>query len=212
MSDVTTSSVPIPGPRDVRATLDEPDSTPERAGLVVACPPHPQHGGTRSDQRLTAVSDALTSRGIDCLRIDYGEWDEGYGERRDVEQALEWATERTERVGLFGFSFGAGLALLAGEHDAVDAVGALAPPSHLAADLDVTGALEETTVPVLLAVGIRDATVDWEPVVELARERGDRVLEWPADHFFVGQQGDVANEFASFFAETTGPGSEQEGQ
>ncbi|RDZ92988.1 alpha/beta hydrolase, partial [Haloferax sp. Atlit-6N] len=88
-----TETILVPGGRDVRATLDRArgdgaDDTDDRAtrsdAVVVACPPHPQHQGHRGDGRLVAVSDALTARGVDCLRFDYGAWDEGYGERADT--------------------------------------------------------------------------------------------------------------------------------
>jgi len=74
-------TVLIPGGRDVRATLDTAASDGSRAdAVVVACPPHPQQRGHRGDERLAAVSEAPADRGIDCLRFDYGDWDEGYGE------------------------------------------------------------------------------------------------------------------------------------
>ncbi|MFP8889731.1 alpha/beta hydrolase [Natrialbaceae archaeon A-CW2] len=201
------SNIAIPGARDVRATLDEPPQ--ETDAVVVACPPHPQHGGNRTDRRLVAVSDALTSnedRPIACLRIDYGPWDQGRGELEDVTQAVSWASERYDHVGLFGFSFGSALALLAAAtieiEAAIDAVAALAPPSRLGPDLDVLAALEELSMPALIAYGVRDTTVDWEPVVERAGELGHRRLELSADHFFVGQHESVADEIRSFFIET----------
>ncbi|MFC6753781.1 alpha/beta hydrolase, partial [Halorubrum tibetense] len=110
-------TVLVPGGRDVRATLDvaesEHDTDASTAdAIVVACPPHPQHRGHRGDERLVAVSDALTARGIDCLRFDYGPWDEGYGECADADNAVGWALDRYDRVGLFGFSFGGTVALV----------------------------------------------------------------------------------------------------
>ena len=218
----------------MRATLDEPPR--ETDAVVVACPPHPQHGGNRTDRRLIAVSDALTSneeRPIACLRIDYGPWDEGHGELEDVTHAISWASERYDHVGLFGFSFGSALAVLAAADSAfdtgdveleaatddalesasdatasngsaIDAVAALAPPSRLGPDLDVLAALEDLSMPGLIAYGVRDTTVDWESVVERAGELGHRRLEFSADHFFVGQHESVADEIGSFFAETVG--------
>ncbi|WP_101294365.1 dienelactone hydrolase family protein [Halegenticoccus soli] len=217
-------TVLIPGGRDVRATLDratggsvEDDEGPEgRTGgeaddaggpaadgadaAVVACPPHPQHRGHRGDDRLVAVSDALTERGIDCLRFDYGPWDEGYGEREDARNALRWAADRYERVGLFGFSFGAAIALLtAAGRDDLAAVSALAPAARLAADLDAAAAVDEVAAPLQVVYGVRDDTVDWGPVVDRAREREAEVIELSADHFFVGQGRNVGEAAASFF-------------
>lgn len=198
--------VVVGGPRDVRGTLDTPDgeSTEGTDRAVVACPPHPQHGGNRSDRRLTAVGDALVDRGIACLRFDYGEWDQGYGERSDALAALSWARQRYERVGIFGFSFGGATALLAAAEADPEptAVSALAPAARLHGDLDAAAALEELECPVQVVYGERDTTAEWEPVVERARELGHQVQAISADHFFVGQHEKVAGYVADFLDRT----------
>lgn len=195
------SDVLIPGGRDVRGTLTEPAGDP--AAVVVACPPHPQHGGHRSDPRLVAVSERLAEAGIACLRIDYGPWDDGYGEREDVRNAIRWATDRDEAdvpVGVFGYSFGAAQALLAAADvdREVAAISVLAPPTRLDDDLDALAALEALACPVQLLYGERDSTVDCEPLVERARERGDTVTGLSGDHFFVGQHGKIADAVGGF--------------
>lgn len=196
--------VVLPGGRDVRGTLDEPDDPSDPETIVVACPPHPQQGGTRSDQRLTAVSDALGERGIACLRFDYGAWDEGRAEQDDVRNAIRWARERFARVGLFGFSFGATMALCAAADSELWAVCALAPDSGeaMAADADAVAALDEIGNPARILAAERDSTADWEPVVERARGCGIEVDELAADHFFVGQSRKVAERVATFFDES----------
>ncbi|RDZ47738.1 alpha/beta hydrolase [Haloferax sp. Atlit-19N] len=209
-----TETILVPGGRDVRATLDRAredgaDGTNDPAtrsdAVVVACPPHPQHQGRRGDGRLVAVSDALTARGVDCLRFDYGAWDEGYGERADTLRAVEWAAERYDRVGLFGFSFGGAMALLAAaEGAAVDAVSALGPAGRLADDLDAIAAFDRIPVPVQVVYGTRDDVADWEPVVERAREYHQPVVEFAADHFFVGQEAKVAAAVADFLLANLG--------
>ena len=194
--------VAIPGGRDVRGTLDTPEGTDgndrfER--LVVACPPHPQDGGTRSDQRLTAVSDALCEAGIACLRFDYGDWDEGRGEQEDAKNAVEWARDRAGRVGLFGFSFGATMALCAAS-DIEDlwAVCALAPDRG-EGESDAVAALDGIDDPVNVLYAERDTTADWEPVVERARDLDIAVEGLSADHFFLGQAEKVAVRVVAFF-------------
>ena len=196
----------LPGPRDCPATLDEPsadigsdDSSSSSSSCVVACPPHPQFGGRRSDARLRSVSDALTDRGVACLRFDYGPWDEGRGERRDAATALAWARERYESIGLFGYSFGAGVALCAAaETDAPPAaVSVLAPPRTIG-DAAVADCLDRLSVPVQVVVGDRDTTVDSAPVADLARTRGDTVETFPGDHHFVGQTDRVGSRVADF--------------
>jgi len=193
--------VPLPGGRDSLGTLDRPDTD----AVVVACPPHPQHGGSRSDQRLRAVSDALAPD-IGCLRFDYGPWDEGRGERLDAENALRWAGERYDSVGLFGYSFGAAVALCAtAEVDrerAPNALSGLAPPATLVDEGDVVDAVDAVDCPVQVVYGERDTTVDWEPVVGRAREGGHVVHAIPGDHHIVGQAGTVADVVADFFRES----------
>lgn len=195
--------LPIPGGRDVRATLDSPES-PDGSRIVVACPPHPQHGGHRGDPRLVAVSEALTAQGVACLRFDYGDWDEGYGEREDARNALRWARDRYDRVGVFGFSFGGAMAALAAAtiDPHPDAVSLLAPASRLAADLDAADALGRVDAPVQVVYGTRDDTADWEPVVEAARESDGQLVELEADHFFIGRHDRIGERVAAFFAES----------
>ncbi|MGM0604063.1 MAG: alpha/beta hydrolase [Halobacteriota archaeon] len=197
----------LPGSRRVVATLDRTAIEDDPQSVVVACPPHPQHGGHRGDDRLRAVSDELTDRGVDCLRFDYGPWDEGYGECADAAAAVSWGVDRYDRVGLFGFSFGGSVALLAAvDRPAVAAVSALAPTARLNPDADAVEALEHVTSPVQIVYGSRDTTADWEPVVDRARQlaaagREQSVVEFGADHFFVGQTKRVAAPIATFLLE-----------
>lgn len=195
----------VPGGRDVRGTLDAADGEEtdgERAmGVVVACPPHPQHRGHRGDERLAAVSEALSARGVDSLRFDYGPWDEGYGECSDADNAVEWASERYDRVGLFGFSFGGAIALItAAGRPEVHAVSALAPAHRLNQDADAVEALSHLRCPVQVVYGARDDVVEWNRVVERAAELGHETVEFSTDHFFVGRAADAATVVAEFLA------------
>lgn len=194
-----TETVLVPSARDVRATLDSPDAD----ACVVACPPHPQMGGKRTDRRLQAVSDHLEPD-VACLRFDYGPWDEGRGEVRDCRAALAWARDEyvTERVGLFGYSFGAGVSLVAAARESADgtcpaAISVLAPPDR-PNDLDATEAVADIACDLQVLYGERDVTVDSEPVVTAARERGAEVTALSADHHFVGQDAKVGDAAARF--------------
>ncbi|MXV63613.1 alpha/beta hydrolase [Natronorubrum sp. JWXQ-INN-674] len=203
------TDVLVPGGRDVRGTLEEPGGSGggDPNAIVVACPPHPQHGGSRTDSRLVAVSERLRETGVACLRFDYGPWDDGYGEREDVRNAVRWAADRYDTavpIGLFGYSFGGSLALLAAADvdREVAAVSTLAPTARIAADLDALAALEDLACPVQVCYGERDSTVDWEPIVERARARGDAVTALPSDHFFVSKNETIADEVGDFFERT----------
>jgi len=202
-------TVLIPGGRDVRATLDTAASdasadAPSADAVVVACPPHPQQRGHRGDERLVAVSDAVTDRGVDCLRFDYGDWDEGYGETTDADRAVGWARERYDRVGLFGFSFGGTVALVAAaSRPELAGVCALAPTARLNPRVDAVAALDEVVrcgVPVRLLYATRDSTADWRPVVERAAELDVETVGFESDHVFVGRSDAVGQEAAAFLA------------
>ena len=171
-----TDPVAVPGGREVVGRLDTPDAD----SVVVACPPHPQHGGSRSDPRLRAVSDALAPE-VACLRFDYGAWDEGEGETVDAVNALAWAARRYERVGLFGYSFGGGVALRA-------AARAEAPPAVCSVLAPATDAdtLDGLACPLQVVVGEQDTTVDWAPVADRAAALGYAVERLPATHRFRG--------------------------
>lgn len=199
---MNSEDLPIPGARDVRATLDTPE-TGDPDAIVVACPPHPQHRGHRGDARLKAVSEYLCDHEIACLRFDYGDWDEGYGEREDARNALRWARERYERVGIFGFSFGGAIATLAASsvESPPEVVSLLAPASKLADDLDAAAVLGEIDGPVQVVYGTRDTTAEWEPLVERARDLNLETVEMSADHFFVGQHEKVAEAAGGFLVE-----------
>ncbi|SEH65948.1 hypothetical protein SAMN05192561_12313 [Halopenitus malekzadehii] len=170
--DVEPETVLIPGGRDVRASHDRAHAGRDAAACVVACPPHPEHGGTRHNGHLQAVSSVLRDRGVDCLRFDYGDWDGGPGELADVEAAMAWARDRYDRVGLFGYSFGGCLALVAAadaDRGELVAVSALAPARRVADGIDAVAAIDRIAVPPQVVYGSRDTTAEWEPVVERAR-------------------------------------------
>ncbi|MBB6645208.1 alpha/beta hydrolase [Halobellus ruber] len=210
----------LPGGRDARGTLDvaaadadgaaPPDSGAADA-CVVACPPHPQHGGGRGDRRLGALSDELGERGVDCLRFDYGPWDGGRSERRDALHGVEWARERYERVALFGYSFGGAVAISAAANGAdVVAVAALSPPARVGAARedgpDDRGGIDTvadlSALPASLPVGIfhgaHDDVTTVGPVADRARERGATVREFSTDHFFVGREAESAAAVGEF--------------
>jgi len=212
LSPVVSEDILVPGARDVRGTLDTPDGTTDPGGTddadacVVACPPHPQMGGSRSDRRLTAVADGLTDGGIACLRFDYGSWDEGRGELRDTGSALDWARDRYDSVACFGYSFGGCLALAAAaDSPNLSAVSALAPAARIGDAVDAVAAVDGIDCPGQVVYGERDDTAEWRPVVERVRERGLSVNGVAADHHFVGQTDRVAPLVVSFLSDHFGP-------
>jgi alpha/beta superfamily hydrolase len=158
-------------------------------------------GGKRTDRRLAAVAEHLGPDAA-CLRFDYGDWDEGRGETADCRNAIAWARAQYGPVGLFGYSFGAGVALVAAARESADgtppaALSVLAPPDRLD-DLNAAGAVPGVACELQMLYGERDTTVDWTPVVEAARERDATVKALSADHHFVGQDAKVSEAVARF--------------
>lgn len=201
---MTGATVLVPGARRAIGTLDDPPDGSD--ACVVACPPHPRHGGHRGDSRLRAVSDTLVKRGVACLRLDYGDWDRGHGECEDARNALRWAYERYETLGLFGYSFGGGIAAVAAATVDVPlrGVALLAPVAALGTDdgdLDAVDAVAAIDVPLSLVVGARDTTADWRPVAAAAEPTGATVTTLDAGHGFGGVTSDVTDAVANFFAD-----------
>lgn len=190
-------TIVVPGGRDVRGTLDEPAEESERA--VLCCPPHPQYGGDRHDARLQAIGAELTADGIACLRIDYGPWDRGRGEQEDALAGLRWLADRFSQVGVAGYSFGAAVGLAAAGRAEVGVAAGIAPPRGLVASDDVVEACDSIEAPLLLCVGTKDNTVEWEPVVERGEARGAEVVRLETTHFFGGHQDELAAAVTDFF-------------
>ncbi len=191
-------TVLLPGGRRVEGTLADPGSA---RSLVVAAPPHPQFGGSRSNRNLLATSEYLVDRGIAALRFDYGAWDEGLGEREDVRNAIRWGAEQYDRVGAFGYSFGGVMVALAAAtvEESLCGVSLLAPAAQVA-DFDPAETLSAIDAPLQVAYGSRDDSADWEPFVEAARAVEATVSEISGDHFFVGQSDRVAGKVGEHLA------------
>jgi len=198
-------TVLVPGARDVEATLDEPDDGADTC--IVACPPHPQHGGHRGDRRLRAISEFLTERGVAVLRFDYGDWDDGVGEREDARNAIRAAAERFERVGIVGFSFGGAMAALAAASTDVPLCGVvlLAPAAQVADEFDAEETLRAIDAPVRLVYGTRDTTAEWKPFYRAAEALDASTVSLEADHFFVGQSAKVGRAVGEFLTEECAP-------
>ena len=206
---------------------------------VVICHPHPLHGGDMDNNVVMGVNDALLRRGIATLRFNFrgaggseGVHDNGVGEVDDALAALRLLATSdgvdASRLGLAGYSFGAGVALRAalgsslcplpvgegeGEGEtslkrkvaptlargfAVRAVAAIGCPPRALAALDGAPSL-----PKLFVAGERDhiaASAQLRPLVARLPQPADLVAVPRADHFFVGHESIVGDHVADFFA------------
>ena len=177
---------------------------------VVLCHPHPLYGGTMETKLIAHAARRLSKDGWQTLRFNFrgvgqsdGVWDDGRGERDDVVSAIDYVRERLPeaRVGLFGFSFGAALALDVGSSDPrVYALVAAAPPPRLLPS-DWSGPEGKPTL--ILAAG-QDAVVDLASLEEWALQFSDPVefQKMPsADHFFTRQIDTVTEAAVRFLNE-----------
>jgi len=185
-----------------------------RPGVVV-CHPHPLYGGDMDNPLVVAVCRALARRGLWALRFNFrgvgasgGRHTGGPGEVEDAGEALLFLAGREGvtqgRLGLAGYSFGAGIgAQTAQQEGLVGALALLAPPPGMLEGLHLP------PIPILLLAGEADPIAPLPALQALARRLGPlcRVEAVPgADHFFWGREGEVAERCARFLAEHLGAG------
>ena len=167
---------------------------------------------------VTAIARALAKAEIAALRFNFrgvgnsqGAYDQGAGEAEDAAAAVALLTldgrVRAGRVGIAGYSFGAGMALETAASDGlVQAVASVACPT---APFTTFGAVE-MVAPKLLVCGDQDHDFPVGQFVFLAKRYTDpkqvEVL-YGADHFFRGHEGDVAALTTEFFARWLAPGT-----
>lgn len=168
---------------------------------VVVCHPHPQYGGSMDNNVVDAVTRHLQRNGIATFRFNFrgvGESEGGFGnlvgECDDARAAVQLLRERTgfANITLAGYSFGAIVALQAGhDHPNVERLIAIAPPFSMF-DADF---LRECQKPKLMVVGEHDSFCPpdlFERCVSTFPEPTEHAQLANADHFFVGQEAELA--------------------
>ena len=180
---------------------------------VVVCHPHPRMGGDMTSNVVLAAVEGLVERGIAALRFNFrgsgaseGSHDDGRGERDDVRAALRFAGALDEldagRVGLAGYSFGAGMAAAVASDD-LPALALIAMPLSMAGGDD--SPLTTYGNPLLLMAGDMDEYCEAGALAELAGTLGDHVetqVVEGVDHFWVGHESTVRSSVGEFFAAT----------
>lgn len=231
-------AIPCQGIR-LRGELTLPSVAEPFPGVVI-CHPHPLHGGDMDNNVVMGVNDALLRCGIATLRFNFrgaggshGLHDNGVGEVDDALAALRLlATAEgvdAARLGLAGYSFGAGVAVRAtsgaaqhfpspltgegeggGETSPKDPV--TRPQQHvlgiralaaIGCPPRALAALDGApSLPKLFIAGERDhiaAPDQLRPIVALLPHPADLVAIPRADHFFVGHEEAVGEIVAEFF-------------
>jgi len=178
---------------------------------VVVCHPHSLYGGNMGNIVVVSICEALVQQGIACLRFNFrgvgnsgGEFGGGVAERDDARAALEFLLTvegvDTGRIGLAGYSFGGGVALpVALEEERVACLGLVSP----ALTENGWGEMEKFMKPKLVTVGSADSVVQvdrFQQYMRAARHPTEYKLVPGADHFWAGQEEELASEVADFFA------------
>ncbi len=184
---------------------------PQGSGLagVEVCHPHPLFGGDMGNNVVLALCEALATGGMAALRFNFrgvggseGSHGGGIGEREDAQAALAFLADLPDvdegRLGLAGYSFGALVALGAGD-GRVRALAAVSPPTG---GLDVASL--RAGVPTLLISGDGDNIAPADRLPELAEALGQACHVRSvagADHFWWGHEEALATAILGFFQE-----------
>ena len=188
---------------------------PEGAGpfpSVIVCHPHPLYGGSMDNNVVNSLSETLTRASLASLKFNFrgvggsqGEFGQGIGEREDVEAAISFISTVKEvdskRIGLAGYSAGAGFALPVGFNDArIKALAAVSPPLPMF-DFDF---LKRCLKPKLLILGSRDSFIPSGEFLEFCQglpETKEYGSIEGADHFWWGYESGLAAKVVAFFTE-----------
>ncbi|MGB6873985.1 MAG: dienelactone hydrolase family protein [Dehalococcoidia bacterium] len=186
---------------------------PEGAGpfpAVIVCHPHPLYGGSMDNNVVCSLSETLTQASLASFKFNFrgvggsqGEFGQGIGEREDVEAAISFISTvkevDSERIGLAGYSAGAGFALPVGfNDDRIRALAAVSPPLPMF-DFDF---LKSCPKPKLLISGSRDELIPTDQFLEFCQNLPEpkecENIEG-ADHFWWGYESRLAAKVAAFF-------------
>ena len=186
---------------------------PEGAGpfpAVIVCHPHPLYGGSMDNNVVNSFSETLTRASLASLKFNFrgvgesqGEFSQGIGEQEDVKAAISFINTVREvdskRIGLAGYSAGAGFALPVGfNDDRIKALAAVSPPLPM---FDF-GFLKGCPKPKFLISGSRDDLIPINQLLEFCQSLPEpkecEGIEG-ADHFWWGYESRLAAKVAAFF-------------
>jgi len=186
---------------------------PEGAGplpAIVICHPHPLYGGSMDNNVISSVCKALTRASIISFKFNFrsvggsqGEFSQGIGEQEDVEAAISFLSTVREtdskRIGIAGYSAGAGFGLPVGfNDDRIRALAAVSPPLSMF-DFDF---LKSCPKPKLLISGSRDDLIPTDDFLKFCQslpEPKECEIVERADHFWWGYESPLADKVAAFF-------------
>ncbi len=182
----------------------------EPVPAVAVCHPHPLYGGSMHNNVTYAIADALEKSGIAALLFNFrgvgrsqGSHGGGIAEQEDVRAAMDWLGVvkgvDVGRLGLAGYSFGAGVAFPVGCRDARVIAMALVSPYF---EISPFSLLKSCSKPKLILGGSQDDMVPAEDVETYGREAAEpkkcEIIKGP-DHFWGGYERPMAEKVAGFF-------------
>ena len=186
---------------------------PEGAGpfpAVIVCHPHPLYGGSMDNNVVYSLSETLTQASLASFRFNFrgvgesqGEFGQGIGEQEDVKAAISFISTVKEvdskRIGIVGYSAGAGFAFPIGFNDTrIKALAAVSPPLNMF-DFDF---LKSCPRPKLLISGSRDDLIPVDQFLEFCQNLPEpkecESIEG-ADHFWWGYESRLAAKVTAFF-------------
>ena len=177
---------------------------------VVMCHPHPLNGGNMDNNVVVAVTFGLADAGIASLRFNFrgvgnsqGEHSKGEKEYEETLVAMDFLGAlpdvNDERIGLGGYSFSTRVICAHQQLYKKPRAIALVAPSLEAI---TSSPLQTDKTPRMIITGDRDRLANSDGVAEqLARFNppADYHIIPGADHFWVGQEGEMATCVVQFF-------------
>ena len=177
---------------------------------VIICHPHPLYGGSMDNNVVDSLFETLTQASFASFKFNFrgvggsqGEFGQGIGEHEDVEAAISFISTvkkvDSKRIGLAGYSAGAGFAFPVGVNDVrIKAVAAISPPLSMF-DFDF---LKDCPKPKLFISGSRDDFTSVDQFLEfcqnLTQPKECECIEG-ANHFWWGYETHLAAKVTAFF-------------
>ena len=177
---------------------------------VVMCHPHPLHGGNMDNNVVVAVTFGLADAGIASLRFNFrgvgnsqGEHAQGEKEHEETLVAMDFLGALPDvdddRIGLGGYSFSTRVICAHKQlYKKPRAIALVAPSIEAITD----SPLQSDKTPRLIITGDRDRLVNADGVDEQLAgfdPPADYHVVPGADHFWVGQEGQMAECVVQFF-------------
>ena len=177
---------------------------------VIVCHPHPLYGGSMDNNVVDSLCESLSRASFVSFKFNFrgvgesqGTFSQGTGEPEDVRAAISFVTGvaevDSERIGLAGYSAGAGFAFPAGVGDArIKALAAVSPPLSMF-DFD---SLKGCHKPKLLVSGSQDTFTYASEFLGFCQGLPDPkkydIIDG-ADHFWWGYESALASRVTAFF-------------